>query len=163
MRINSKSLEAAANAHSARLESPLWKESSDRPITVGDAQVSPTDPTPHLPQNHSTTPTSTDPELREFLTEIATSIKHLADSVAVLQSQHPNPDKSWITEAAGNPRIYDSPDPARENVCVRLSPTLYRTLQDTQKQLGLRTRAGAWELVVRLGVAAASKLPNPLT
>lgn len=65
----------------------------------------------------------------------------------------------WLVTAAGDPRTYDAPDGERTGVCVRVLPTTYAQLQKTQRRMGLRTTAGAWELLLRLGLAAAEHLP----
>lgn len=65
---------------------------------------------------------------------------------------------SWLATAAGDPRTYDAPDGERTGVCVRVLPATYTQLQQTQKRMGLRTTAGAWEFLLRLGLAAAERL-----
>lgn len=65
----------------------------------------------------------------------------------------------WLATAAGDPRTYDAPDAERTGVCVRVLPTTYAQLQQTQRRMGLRTTAGAWEFLLRLGLAAAERLP----
>ncbi len=64
----------------------------------------------------------------------------------------------WLQAAAGNPLTYDAPDAARTAVCVRILPSMYSRLQQAQARLGLRTTAGAWECLLRLGLAAAERL-----
>lgn len=66
---------------------------------------------------------------------------------------------SWLATAAGDPRTYDAPDGERTGVCVRVLPATYAQLQQTQRRMGLRTTAGAWEFLLRLGLAAAERLP----
>jgi hypothetical protein len=58
-----------------------------------------------------------------------------------------------------NPHAYDGPDGGRKGVCVRILPTTYAQLQSTQRRMGLRTVAAAWEFLLRLGLAAAERLP----
>jgi len=41
----------------------------------------------------------------------------------------------------------------------RLLPTTYAQLQQVQRKMGLRTTAGAWECLLRLGFAAVERLP----
>lgn len=64
----------------------------------------------------------------------------------------------WLATAAGDPHTYDAPDSDRKGVCVRVLPTTYAQLQQLQRTLGLRTTAGAWELLLRLGFAAVERL-----
>ena len=64
----------------------------------------------------------------------------------------------WLATATGDPHTYDAPDSDRKGVCVRVLPTTYAQLQQLQHRMGLRTTAGAWELLLRLGFAAAERL-----
>ncbi len=64
---------------------------------------------------------------------------------------------AWLTEAIGNPLTYDAAAPNRKDVCARVDPALYRRLQVAKARLGLRTTAGAWEYVLRAGLAAAER------
>ncbi len=63
---------------------------------------------------------------------------------------------AWLIEAIGNPLTYDAAAANRKDVCVRVDPALYRRLQAMKECLGLRTTAGAWEYVLRAGLAAAA-------
>lgn len=62
---------------------------------------------------------------------------------------------AWLIEAVGNPLTYDAAAANRKDVCVRVDPALYRRLQVMKERLGLRTTAGAWEYVLRAGLAVA--------
>ena len=64
---------------------------------------------------------------------------------------------AWLAEAVGNPLTYDAAAPNRKDVCVRVEPALYRRLQAMKERLGLRTTAGAWEYVLRAGLAVAER------
>lgn len=64
---------------------------------------------------------------------------------------------SWLVEAVGNPLTYDAAAPHRKDVCARVDPALYRRLQAMKERLGLRTTAGAWEYVMRAGLAVADR------
>ena len=59
--------------------------------------------------------------------------------------------------AIGNPLTYDAAAGNRKDVCVRVDPALYRQLQAMKERLGLRTTAGAWEYVLRAGLAVGEK------
>lgn len=61
----------------------------------------------------------------------------------------------WLRDAAGDPRTYDAPDPSRVNVCARVLPDTYSRVHRAKDELGLRTVAGTWEYLLRLGLAAA--------
>ena len=63
----------------------------------------------------------------------------------------------WLASAAGNPHTYDAPDADRKGVCVRVLPGTYAQLQQLQRKMGLRTTAGAWEFLLRLGFAALER------
>ena len=64
---------------------------------------------------------------------------------------------AWLIDAVGNPLTYDAAAANRKDVCVRVDPALYRRLQAMKERLGLRTTAGAWEYVLRAGLAAAER------
>lgn len=64
---------------------------------------------------------------------------------------------AWLVEAIGNPLTYDAADPRRTNACVRLDPDLYRRIRRVKTRLDLRTVAGAWEYVLRAGLAVAER------
>ena len=59
----------------------------------------------------------------------------------------------WLVEAIWNPLTYDAAAANRKDVCARVDPALYRRLQAMKERLGLRTTAGAWEYVLRAGLA----------
>lgn len=65
---------------------------------------------------------------------------------------------AWLIEALGNPLMYDASAGNRKDVCVRVDPALYRRLQGMKERLGLRTTAGAWEYVLRAGLAVGGRL-----
>ena len=64
---------------------------------------------------------------------------------------------AWLVEAIGNPLTYDAAVSHRKDVCARVDPALYRRLQAMKQRLGLRTTAGAWEYVLRAGLAVAKR------
>jgi hypothetical protein len=65
----------------------------------------------------------------------------------------------WLEGAAGDPHAYSGPDGGRTGVCVRILPTTYAQLQRIQRRMRLKTIAAAWEFLLRLGLAAAERLP----
>lgn len=86
----------------------------------------------------------------------------LAAILARLEMAPPRRDETlpgWLTEAIGDPLTYDAASPHRIDVCARVDPALYRRLQAMKERMGLRTTAGAWEYVLRAGVAAADRRP----
>lgn len=64
---------------------------------------------------------------------------------------------AWLIEAIGNPLTYDAAAANRKDVCARVDPALYRRLHAMKERLGLRTTAGAWEYVLRAGLAAGER------
>jgi hypothetical protein len=72
---------------------------------------------------------------------------------------------SWLADAVGDPRTYDAATTSRKDVCARVDPVLYSRLQAMKARLGLRSTAGAWEYVLRAGLAVAERAlggcPNP--
>ena len=65
----------------------------------------------------------------------------------------------WLMEAVGNPLTYDAAGPHRKDVCARVDPAFYRRLKAMKERLGLRTTAGAWEYVLRAGLALGERGP----
>ena len=61
--------------------------------------------------------------------------------------------------AAGDPHEYDGPSHKRMMACARVNPLAYAELKNLRHELGLRTMAGVWEYVLRLGLAAAERRP----
>ena len=89
--------------------------------------------------------------------EVPTAV--LAAILARLQMAPPTAGgvPGWLVEAVGNPLTYDAAASNRKDVCVRVDPALCRRLQDAKARFGLRTTAGAWEYVLRAGLAAAER------
>lgn len=183
MKLDPEQLEAEAKAHRQRLASSLWTEVDSTQkaatISVGDAQdattapslatgIAPTHEGPTKPRSRRKAQgqlpiDSPDLAPQPSLSEIWMSLQHLTGIVSALQkNQSANVANypSWLLDAAGIPLTYDAPDPSRKNVCVRVLPTTYNEIKQVQQRLGLRTIAGAWELLIRLGLAAASRLPD---
>jgi len=59
-----------------------------------------------------------------------------------------------VLRAVGDPPPSDRPHPRRPQVGVRFLPEVERAVQRVAERHGLRTRVGAWEYVVRLGLSA---------
>lgn len=89
--------------------------------------------------------------------EVPTAL--LAAILARLEMVPPAADgvPPWLVEAVGNPLTYDAAASHRKDVCARVDPALYRRLQGMKERLGLRTTAGAWEYVLRAGLAVAER------
>lgn len=67
---------------------------------------------------------------------------------------------AWLRTAGGNPHTYDAPNAARAPAGIRVLPTLQAQVAQVQQRRGLRTLVGAWEFLVRLGLAAEEHLPR---
>jgi hypothetical protein len=87
-------------------------------------------------------------------TALLTAILARLDTATVPRDGVPG----WLVEAVGNPLTYDAAGPRRKDVCARVEPALYRRLQAMKERLGLRTTAGAWEYVLRAGLAVGERL-----
>ena len=184
MKLDAAQLRAEADAHRARMESPLWTpsegEGTGTPSWTAALSVSPAvveralgpkpaaaEQAPLFPNSLSSLPAPPSPaqtevsvvELLPQLESISRSIAKLATAADLRSSG--GVDVTWLQSAAGNPHTYDAPDPGRRAVCVRILPTTYRQIQKAQRLLGLRTTAGTWEYVLRLGLTALGRLPAP--
>lgn len=88
----------------------------------------------------------------------------LAAILARLEMAPVAPDgvPAWLIEAIGYPLTYDAAASHRIDVCARVDPALYRRLQGMKERLGLRTTAGAWEYVLRVGLAVGARSAEPI-
>ena len=102
-------------------------------------------------------------ELEPMLDEILRrqdAIGRAVETLTVAQSRRPvggGDAPGWLASAAGDPHTYDAPDADRKGVCVRVLPGTYAQLRQLQHKMGLRTTAGAWEFLLRLGFAAVER------
>lgn len=85
---------------------------------------------------------------------------------SLVQAAHPPPHGNgalpeWLLEAAGNPLTYDAREGRRTNVCARILPNTYAQLKQAKSRLGLRSIAGTWEYILRLGLAVAERMEIP--
>ena len=164
MKLDPKQLRAEADAHAERMASPLWSPSE------GERDKSWLAPLTGIEPNGGREPRSR-PEAQAVRLDASVlerqahvdAVERTAQRLAEPASWHwigadgiPN----WLQEAAGNPHTYDAPDATRQAVCVRVLPGTYDRLRTMQRRTGLRTLAGAWELLLRLGLAVAERLPS---
>lgn len=167
MKIDPKALREAADAHAKRLESPLWTPSDGKQddswvasftSSASDVAVPGKAPRPqHMAQGHHQEEWR--PQVQPGLESIERAVETWTDAV----NRRPigsDAVPSWLETAAGNPHSYDSPDASRTSVCARVRPATYDRLRMLQQRVGLRTTAGAWEFLLRLGLAAAERLQN---
>lgn len=173
MKLDPDQLRAEADAHRERMESPMWAEDPTEPADGGWLARVVTGPTetPSRVRFEDLGPDEAPlgegpaaPAILSRLDAIQDAVTELTEVVQQHTDQPPpgaygGESPGWLLAAAGNPQTYDAPDPARTSVCVRVLPTTYARLQRAQVRLGLRTTAGAWECILRLGLAAAERLP----
>ncbi len=153
-----EALAAAADADAARLAGSLWSQESVPSAVVVPAVLadSPADRATGLVQE-------TLPKMMEAMTKDPDFLAHLLEVrslVKGLVERESSPGvPAWITDMAGNPLTYDLPSKGRKDVCARITPSTYGRLKQAQTRLGLRTTAGAWEYVLRLGLAVVDRMP----
>lgn len=154
MRLDVASLRAEAEAHEKRLRGPLWSPGSreDPEDRDGgpDAPGSVPGPAERVPLG-GTAPSAVlarldalDAAVGALRSEVRAALRVGADPLAA------------VAAAAGDLRTYDAPDSRRAGVFVRVLPELRRAVDRVKERRGLRSDAGAWEYVVRLGIGAAA-------
>jgi hypothetical protein len=150
---------ADADAHEARMKSPLWADDDDDESWMPPPVTDPRHPVDPV----SAAPAMDSPEILHRLDALHQQLATVVASVAALRLDRSPATEfpAWLQAAVGNPQTYDAPDAARESVCVRVLPVIYTRLRQVQSRLGLRTTAGTWECLLRLGLAAAERLPEP--
>ena len=174
---------AAADAHEKSLKSSAWDEDTNPAEAAAEIvqELKTASAVPAAPVTRSSksreknvpplsSPASSEnilpvAELRRDLGQLTASVAQLTASVAQLREERtytasPQTFPSWLQKSAGQPRTYDGPDRARKTYCVRALPNLFSRIKQTQARLKLRTEAGAWELILRLGITAAEHLPT---
>ena len=116
------------------------------------------------PLHEERTPTPAAPvdlgEITAQLDAMGHTLRALSEGMARLRAERtPSAEgvPAWLQRAAGDPLTYDAPDPSRITVCVRVLPASYARLQQIRARLGLRTAAGAWEYLLRLGLTTAER------
>lgn len=164
MKLDASKLKADADAHATRMQSPLWTppdgendESWIGPLPVGPAPKEVESRPPSMAHGSSLDADRGVSEPR--LDDLERTVESLIDAV----NRRPAGDETipgWLLRAAGAPHAYEGPDPTRRAVCARLLPGTYARLQQVQHRLMLRTKAGTWEFLLRLGLAAAERLPT---
>lgn len=164
MKLDASRLRAEADAHRARMESPLWERSDGEqdqawvaPVT-GSGAANQRAPRPQSSAAGAAQDVSAE-EILPRLDALDRSLEHLKAAV----NRQPTSSEELVGRlqaAAGNPHTYDAPDSTRASVCARILPTTYAQVQLAQRRLGLRTKAGTWEYLLRLGLAVAEQLKN---
>ncbi len=173
MKLDKDTLSSEVDGHEVRMKGPLWSKDggepdedwsaslrNDPPASSGSVNRAPTYESPPRPPSM---PRSQSPDLStmEILPRLD-ALDHAVERLSSAISRRPvgsDGIPGWLEGVAGNPHAYDGPDGGRKGVCVRILPTTYAQLQSTQRRMGLRTVAAAWEYLLRLGLAAAERLP----
>ena len=164
MKLDPKQLRAEADAHAERLAGPLWTAT---PGEQDQSWLAPlTGSAPTRAQKSRPRPDARAARLDASMLEStspADAVEQAVQRVAETASWRPlgaDGVPIWLEAAAGNPHTYDAPDATRRAVCVRILPGTYERLRLVQRQARLRTLAGAWEFLMRLGLAVAERLPK---
>lgn len=174
MKLDKDKLLGEVEEHAARMKSPLWQKDdgqadedwtaslrNDPPASAESVSRGPRYEVPSRPPTMPRAP-SLDVSTTEILPRLD-ALGHTLEELTAAVSRRPvgsDGVPSWLEGAAGDPHTYDGPDAGRTGVCVRILPTTYAQLQQTQHRMGLRTVAAAWEFLLRLGLAAAERLPT---
>ena len=174
MKLDKDTLSSEVDGHEVRMKGPLWSKDggesdddwsaslrNDPPASSESANHAPTHESPPRPppMPRSQSPDFSTMEILPRLDALDHAVERLSSAI----SRRPvgsDGIPGWLEGVAGNPHAYDGPDGGRKGVCVRILPTTYAQLQSTQRRMGLRTVAAAWEFLLRLGLAAAERLPT---
>lgn len=164
MKLDPKQLRAEADAHAERMASPLWTATQGEqdkswlsPLTgIAPTSTHKTRPRPDASAARIDGPAQESQSTTDAIEQGMQRASDTASWRAVGAEEFP----IWLEVAAGNPHTYDAPDATRRAVCVRILPGTYERLRLVQRQAKLRTLAGAWEFLMRLGLAAAERLPR---
>lgn len=169
-------LRIEADAQQARAKSPLWTDTDKSDDWVDMLAQSAPPPDGEAERTHprddswveefarrpSVTPSEPeDSEIRQRLEEISEAVAGLSQAMARMKTERRAPVgvPEWLIEAAGDPRTYDAPNKDRMTVCLRVLPETKDQMELVQRRRRLRTMAGAWEYLLRLGIAAEMRLP----
>jgi hypothetical protein len=139
--LDADSARLEADSHEERLRSPAWAGDGEDvdPATSGN------DPVPSSRPNGA---------LIALLARLDKIEQRLAGIEGALPSGQ---DDGWIEQVIESAATWDRPDPRRVAVGLRASPGLIDAIGEAGRALGLRTSAGAWELLVRLGLGTLAR------
>ena len=186
MRLDKDTLLNEVAGHQERMSGPLWAKDRGTPEEDWTALIRSTPTSPaasesagHAPMDESPPrspsmaredsyepPMSRTPSSDLSMTDILPrldALDHAVERLTTTIFRRPSGREGfpgWLEGVAGDPHSYDGPDSARKGVCVRILPSTYAQLQAIQRRMGLRTVAAAWEYLLRLGFAAAERLPS---
>ncbi len=189
MKLDRETLVNEVDGHEERLKGPLWSKDggeqddswmaslrNDPPASSEPPSPAPTYDRPPRPSPPPRAPTSSrpprpSPPPRASFPDVSTeeilprldALDHAVEKLTLAVSRRPLGSDGlpgWLEGAAGDPHAYSGPDGGRTGVCVRVLPTTYAQLQRIQRRMQLKTIAAAWEFLLRLGLAAAERLPT---
>ena len=160
--------------HEERMKGPLWSKDGGEPDDDWTASLRNDPPASSEPLSPAPTydrPPRPSPPPRESSPDVSTeeilprldALDHAVEKLTLAVSRRPvgsDDLPGWLEGAAGDPQAYSGPDGGRTGVCVRVLPTTYAQLQRIQRRMRLKTIAAAWEFLLRLGLAAAERLPT---
>ena len=166
--LNEELLRADVDAKEERMKSILWapgEPAADQnwsallstPSTAGSS--APSSPHSAMAPVVTSTIAPSPPLPSEDQTLRVAALEQTAKSLLGTERQRRSSNgqlPDWLLEAAGNPLTYDAREGRRTNVCARILPSTYTRLKQTKARLGLRSIAGTWEYILRLGLAAAA-------
>lgn len=173
MKLDADNLAAEVKAHGNRMKSALWTPSDGKATEHWTASLNVSDEDAVQEQRSfgdsesefhpPTAPQQVAPDASaQALLPRLDALDRAVEMLTAAVSSRPRGDDGlpgWVATAAGNPHSYDAPDAERTGVCVRILPTTYARIQQVQRRMSLRTTAGAWEFLLRLGIAVAERLP----
>ena len=163
-------LRAEVEAKEARMKSVLWSP-PEEPAADQDwsallstpapsSSVAPRSPHPTRPEEVAPTRAPAPSGLSNDQTlRLAALERTVTSLLQAAQLRRPGDGDlpEWLLEAAGNPLTYDAREGRRRNVCARILPSTYAQLKQAKTRLGLRSIAGAWEYMLRLGLAVVER------
>lgn len=103
-----------------------------------------------------------EPDSPTHASEVVSRLDSIERAIVALTEaglRGPSAVPEWLRAAAGDPESYDQPDAGRISVKVRVLPRLVERLELTRVRFGLQSLTGTWECLLRLGLAAAERLP----
>ena len=179
MKINPERMSEMVADQQRRLESPLWDEknmddglleSMRQPVDVVPVRVARSAPSEPVEAERSVerrpvpvsapapSPALVPAPQVDALVRASAELLKMAQRLEAARPVEAGGTPRWLRDAAGEPRTYDAPDPLRINVCARVLPDTYARVHRAKDDLGLRSVAGTWEYLLRLGLAAARHL-----
>lgn len=168
--------QAHKEGHRAQLDGPLFQKGISTHEAFAGVTVEPVERltvAPLVPHANQAPPAPTSsffsepsprvplpPEPRgalgEMLAQIQTDLRALRSRI---EGEAPQTVPSWLMTVAHDRTTCDLQNPARRPSGIRVLPSLQEKIEQAQKRRGLRSRVGAWEWLLRLGLAAEERLP----